>query len=83
MLHKENIGEAVKNITTEIPWNEIAKRRDVLTHHYFGVDNRVLWDTLNDDFDKFERVINEILIKMGNKTSKKFPEIVGTNKAIL
>jgi uncharacterized protein with HEPN domain len=71
----ENIGEAVKNIPTEItnkypqiPWSEIAKMRDILTHHYFGVDDRVLWDTLNDDFDEFEKVINEILIKMGNKS---------------
>ena len=71
----ENIGEAVKNIPSnitneypQIPWSEIAKMRDVLTHHYFGVDDRVLWDTLNDDFDEFEKVINEILIKMGNKS---------------
>ena len=40
----ENIGEAVKNIPSkitneypQIPWSEIAKMRDVLTHHYFGV----------------------------------------------
>jgi uncharacterized protein with HEPN domain len=71
----ENIGEAVKNIPSEttkeysqIPWSEIAKMRDVLTHHYFGVDDRVLWDTLNDDFDEFERVVNEILTQMNNKT---------------
>lgn len=64
----ENIGEAVKNIPKEIttsypqiPWNEIAKMRDILTHHYFGVDDKVLWDTLGEDFDEFETVINKIL----------------------
>ena len=63
----ENIGEAVKNIPKEltnqypsIPWSEIAKMRDVLTHHYFGLDDKVLWDTLDEDFDEFEKVINEI-----------------------
>ncbi len=63
----ENIGEAVKNIPKEItdnypqiPWSEIAKMRDILTHHYFGVDDRVLWDTLEGDFDEFEKVIIEI-----------------------
>ena len=35
--------------------------RDILTHHYFGVDDKVLWDTLGEDFDEFERVINKIL----------------------
>ena len=63
----ENIGEAVKNIPKEItnkypniPWSEIDKMRDVLTHHYFGVDDKILWDTLDEDFDEFEKVINEI-----------------------
>jgi len=63
----ENIGEAVKNIPKEltqnypqIPWSEIAKMRDILTHHYFGVDDKVLWDTIDSDFDEFEKVITEI-----------------------
>jgi uncharacterized protein with HEPN domain len=63
----ENIGEAVKQIPAEvtkeypeIPWNEIAKMRDVLTHHYFGVDDKVLWDTLGDDFTEFRDIIEEI-----------------------
>ncbi len=64
----ENIGEAVKNIPKEItekhpeiPWSEIAKMRDVLTHHYFGVDDKVLWDTLDEEFDEFEDTVNKIL----------------------
>jgi uncharacterized protein with HEPN domain len=64
----ENIGEAVKNIPqsitekySEVPWSEIAKMRDVLTHHYFGVDDKVLWDTLDEEFDKFEDTVNQIL----------------------
>jgi len=71
----ENIGEAVKNIPKEItthypqiPWSEIAKMRDVLTHHYFGVDDKVLWDTLGDDFDEFENIVNEISNNFDNKS---------------
>ena len=70
----ENIGEAVKNIPKEItknypqvPWSEIAKMRDILTHHYFGVDDKVLWDTLDEDFDAFEKVINDIINKLDIK----------------
>jgi uncharacterized protein with HEPN domain len=67
----ENIWESVKNIPKEIttsypqiPWNEIAKMRDILTHHYFGVDDKVLWDTLGEDFDEFEKVIEKILLEI-------------------
>jgi uncharacterized protein with HEPN domain len=64
----ENIGEAVKQIPKEItskypniPWSEIAKMRDVLTHHYFGVDDKILWDTLDMDFKLFKKTILKIL----------------------
>ena len=67
----ENIGEAVKQLPKEvtdsysnIPWSEIAKMRDVLTHHYFGVDDKVLWDTLGEDFDEFQKVMTEISNKL-------------------
>lgn len=63
----ENIGEAVKQIPKEVqeefntvPWSEIAKMRDVLTHHYFGLDDKVLWDTLGDDFVLFEETIDQM-----------------------
>ena len=35
--------------------------RDVLTHHYFGLDDKVLWDTLDEDFDLFENAVSQIL----------------------
>ena len=64
----ENIGEAVKQLPreltdkyTNIPWSEIAKMRDVLTHHYFGLDDKILWDTLDDDFALFENVIAQMI----------------------
>ncbi len=64
----ENIGEAVKNLPKEltdlypqIPWSEIAKMRDILTHHYFGIDDKILWDTLGSDFDMFEEAVSDMI----------------------
>ena len=68
----ENIGEAVKQLPQEltskypnIPWSEIAKMRDVLTHHYFGLDDKVLWDTLDEDFKLFKLTIEQMLKEIG------------------
>ena len=47
----EIIGEAVKKIPEDvkikipdIEWKKIAGLRDVLIHHYFGVDYETVWD---------------------------------------
>jgi uncharacterized protein with HEPN domain len=49
----EIIGEAAKNVPEsvrkkypEIPWKEMAGMRDKVIHEYFGVDSRVVWETV-------------------------------------
>jgi uncharacterized protein with HEPN domain len=46
----EVVGEAVKGLddptkarVPEVPWRRIAGMRDVLIHHYFGVDLEAVW----------------------------------------
>lgn len=56
-LHNlEVIGEAAKNIPEEvrvkypsIPWRSIARFRDVLAHHYFGVRLETVWDIVETE----------------------------------
>ncbi len=35
--------------------------RDILTQYYFGVDDKVLWDILEEDFIIFKNTIQNIL----------------------
>jgi uncharacterized protein with HEPN domain len=49
----EIIGEASKNISSafkkkypQIPWSDMARVRDRLIHHYFGVNLDIVWDII-------------------------------------
>ena len=48
----EIIGEATKllshesrSMATDVPWQRIARMRDRLIHHYFGVDLALVFET--------------------------------------
>jgi uncharacterized protein with HEPN domain len=52
----EVIGEAVKALddvtkqhAPDVPWRRVAGMRDVLIHHYFGVDLEVAWRVVEAD----------------------------------
>jgi uncharacterized protein with HEPN domain len=47
----EVIGEAVKNLPEEVrdrypavQWRQIARARDLMAHHYFGLEDETLWE---------------------------------------
>ena len=63
----EVIGEAVKNISRdfkekhkEIEWNKIAGMRDVLIHHYFGVNLKNVWKVIKEDLPSLKQKILKI-----------------------
>ncbi|HOI62463.1 MAG TPA: DUF86 domain-containing protein [Methanoculleus sp.] len=50
------IGEAVRGISLEfrtanpdIPWSDIVGMRNVLVHHYFGIDRNAVWNVVEHD----------------------------------
>lgn len=64
----EIIGEASKNFPIEyreshpdVPWKMMARMRDRLIHHYFGVDYPVVWDTILSDVPQLAEKIEELI----------------------
>ena len=64
----EVIGEASKNIPQEIkikyqdvPWEEMYRLRNKITHEYFGIDYEIIWDIANNYIPANLKDLNEIL----------------------
>jgi uncharacterized protein with HEPN domain len=63
----EIIGEAVKMLPAEfrakypdVPWSGLAKVRDKLIHHYFGVNLDVVWDIVSKELPSIRGAIVKI-----------------------
>lgn len=64
----EVIGEATKSIPeefraeySEIPWKKMSGLRDVLIHHYFGINYIMVWDVIKNQIPDLKVRIQAIL----------------------
>jgi uncharacterized protein with HEPN domain len=62
------IGEAVKNIPPEIrdlypqvEWRKIAGLRDIIAHAYFTIDDRIVWDIIQNKLADLRQNIERIV----------------------
>jgi uncharacterized protein with HEPN domain len=74
----ENIGEASKNIPKELktkyknlPWTEMARMRDKITHFYFGINYKVVWSVVKKELPVIEPTIAKILSDLKVSCKKK------------
>jgi len=72
----EVIGEASKNLSDEfrkrypgIPWQEMSGTRDRLTHHYFGINQEIVWQIVEQDLLGLQRQIELVLHELSEGSS--------------
>lgn len=56
-----NLSDEFKNSQTEIPFRDIIDMRNLLTHEYFGVNTKIVWDTCQTDLPKLKEIIKTII----------------------
>ncbi|AFY53196.1 hypothetical protein Riv7116_0602 [Rivularia sp. PCC 7116] len=62
------IGEAAINIPPEIqlrypniPWRVVADMRNVMAHEYFQVNQRIVWNTIENNLAELMRQLEELI----------------------
>lgn len=62
------IGEAARALSSEfrnqhpeIEWSDAIGMRNILVHHYFGVDRDLVWSAIEDRLPELKRKIEVIL----------------------
>ena len=70
----EVIGEATKNLSStlrerqpDLPWKQMAGLRDVLIHHYFGVNLETVWLVVENRLPLLRKTVETLLAEEQNE----------------
>jgi len=62
------IGEACRALPDEfqahyanVPWADIIAMRNILVHHYFGIDEEAVWSVVENDIPELKLNLQVIL----------------------
>ena len=74
----EIIGEAARHLPksvrdkyANIPWKQVIRMRDKMTHEYFSVDLEVVWRTVHDDLPPLRDTAKKILEDLAQENEEK------------
>jgi len=60
----ENVGKLSENIkeqNSQINWNKIYGFRNIIAHHYFGINVDIVWEIIKDDLPELKLSLNNII----------------------
>jgi uncharacterized protein with HEPN domain len=60
----KNVPESIKHKHEAIPWKEMAKMRDKISHDYFGVDYEIVWKVLKEKLPPLKPRIQKVLAEI-------------------
>jgi uncharacterized protein with HEPN domain len=62
------IGEAASHLSDDfienhpdLPWREMRDMRNIVVHEYFGVDNLIVWETLQKNLPPLLPLLKDLL----------------------
>lgn len=58
------VNKELKEANSEIPWHDMKKFRNLAAHQYFGIDENIIWDIIQQDLDSLRKQVSVILDEM-------------------
>ena len=62
------IPGAIQNLNPDVPWRVLKDFRNVLAHHYFGVNADIVWDIVQRKLPELKGQIEEIIDLITDKS---------------
>lgn len=65
----KQVDAAVKQQLPAVEWKAMARMRDRLIHHYFGVDYGLVWDTIKNDIPRLGKEVQSALADLESESA--------------
>jgi uncharacterized protein with HEPN domain len=65
-----HIPEEICQANLEIPWSDMRSMRNFVVHEYFGVTDKILWDTIQVDLPPVVPLLTVLLSKYKQETEQ-------------
>ena len=60
------VPESIRHKHKAVPWKEMARMRDKISHDYFGVDYEIVWKVLKEKLPHLKPQIRNIITEIDN-----------------
>ena len=57
----DKLNEEVKSNNEQINWQKIYSLRNILVHHYFGINVEIVWQIISVDLPKLKEDLNRLV----------------------
>ena len=63
----KNLPDAVRAMMPEVEWGKSVGLRNIIAHAYFGVNDRILWDVVENKISGLKRAVDHFMVSLDKK----------------
>ena len=55
------LSDTIKEQQKQIDWNKVSGLRNIIAHHYFGINADIVWQIINDNLPEFHKQLTTLV----------------------